>query len=291
MAISRGLAGGHAEAHGLSASGEVIDIAPHRHAVELNLTRFELGLSRSFNETWDAGIRVPYFIKEQTAGVVFPNGGTAADRAAALRNGRIHHRTETYEGFGDPELTVGWRKRDLFGEGSVFRFGFGFTLPLGDTEEDPWVLGDAGHEHLHVQFGNGTFDPVFDIYLGKPINDKLGWSVFGKARLPLYHNDRGYRGPPELTLAPRLTHLVNKDLSLSVGVVAQYFGYSDWELTGRDRNSGLFTTNASVGIGYKVTDSVTASLTALIPVYTESFGSEDALDTAPTFSLSIGYSF
>jgi hypothetical protein len=291
VALSRGLSGGHAETHGLSAGGEVIDITPHRHAVELNLMRFELGLSRSFNDTWDAGIRVPYFIKEQTADVAFSGGGSHHDREAARRNGQIHHRTETYEGFGDPEITAGWRKRDLFGEGSVFRFGAGFTVPLGATENDPWLRGDAGLEHLHVQFGNGTFDPVFDAYLGKPINEHLAWGVFGKARLPLYYNDKGYRAPVEVTLAPRLTWLANKDLSISVGAVAQYFGYSDWEQTGRDRNSGLFTTNVSVGAGYKVNANLTASLTALFPVYTDSFGGEDTLEPAPTFSLSLGYSF
>lgn len=285
------MSGGHAETRGLNASGELIGIAAHRHAVDLNLTRFELGLSRTFSDTWDAGIRVPYFIKEQTALVVFPGGSSALDREAARRNGQIHHRTETYEGFGDPEITAGWRQRDLFGEGSVFRFGFGFTVPVGATEDDPWLRGDAGQEHLHVQFGNGTVDPVFDVYLGNSISQHIGWSVYGKARVPFYHNDKGYRGPAELTLAPRLTWLVNKDLSLSAGAVAQYFGYSDWQQTGRDRNSGLFTTNLSLGVGYKLNDSLTASATALFPVYTESFGGEDTLDPAPTFSFSIGYSF
>ena len=67
VSLSHGLTGGHAESHGLAPDGRVVEITPHRHAVELNLTRFELGLSRTFNETWDVAIRVPYFIKEQHA--------------------------------------------------------------------------------------------------------------------------------------------------------------------------------------------------------------------------------
>ncbi|MFT4638137.1 MAG: hypothetical protein ACI8T1_001455 [Verrucomicrobiales bacterium] len=291
VAVSRGLSGGHAEDIGLSETGAPIGITPHRHDVELNLTRFEIGLSRNFNDTWDAALRVPYFIKEQTASVAFPSGGTAEEREAARRNGDIHHRTETYEGIGDPELTIGWRKRDLLGENSVFRFSLGLTLPFGETEEDPWLLGDAGLKHLHQQFGNGTFDPIADLYLGKPINDDWGWSVYAKARLPLYKNKYGYRGAPELLLAPRLTYLVNRKLSISAGAAAQYFGYSEWD-SGRDRNSGQFSVNASASLGYKVSEQVTGSLTVLLPLYNKSLASsEDALDPAPTFSLSLGYSF
>ena len=71
-------------------------------------------------------------------------------------------------------------------------------------------MGDAGLEHLHVQFGNGTVDPVFELYFGMPINDKFAWSVFGKARVPVYRNDHGYRGAPEVSLSPRLTYMPNK---------------------------------------------------------------------------------
>ncbi len=290
MAASYGLSGGHAENHGLSESGTPIEISPHWHEVELNLIRYELGLSRSIDDTWDVALRVPYFIKEQTASVSFPSGGSPEEREAAQRNGYIHHRTETSEGFGDAEVMIGWRKRDLLGENSVFRFSLGVTLPFGKTEEDPWVLGDAGLKHQHQQFGNGTFDPIADIYLGKPIDDDWGWSIYAKGRLPLYDNKHGYRGAPEVLLAPRLTYLVNRKLSFSAGTVVQYFGYSEWD-SGRDENSGQFSANALASIGYKVNEQVTASFTALIPSYTKAFSSEDVLDPAPTFSLSLAFSF
>jgi len=293
VSTSHGLSGGHSETHGLSPDGRVIEIAPHEHEVELDLTRIELALSYTFDDVWDTALRVPYLIRDQTASVRFSGDASAADREAARRNGEIHHRTETYEGFADLEWTFGWRKRDVgwLGEGSVLRLGFGTTLPIGATEEDPWVLGDAGNEHLHIQFGNGTFDPVLDLYCSKPITDQLAWSVYGKARLPLYRNSHGYRGAPEITLSPRLNWLPNKKLSVSGGVTGMYFGYSDWEETGRDRNSGQFNVLAGVSMGYKVTDKVTASFSTLVPIYTDSFSSEDTMDPAPTFSLSIARSF
>ena len=276
---------------GVSPSNQLISVEEHRHEVELDITRIELGLSRTLDANWDVGVRLPYFIKDQTAEVKFPANGSAAGRDAAIRNGRIHHRDEVYDGFGDVELSIGWRTRDWLIEGSAFRFAFGTTLPFGDTEEDPWGLGDAGLEHLHVQFGNGTFDPIAEFYWGVPINQHLGASLFGKARLPFYRNSKGYTGAPEITLAPRLTWLVNKQVSVTGGVIGQYLGYSEWKETGRDENSGQLTVLGSIGIGYKFSERLTASVTALLPMYSESYGIEDALDPAPTFSLSIGTTF
>ncbi|MFN0129976.1 MAG: hypothetical protein ACKV19_25205 [Verrucomicrobiales bacterium] len=256
----------------------------------MDLTRFEFSLSRTFNDTWDAVLRVPYFIKDQTAETVFPKGISEQDKAAAIRSGYAHHRTETYEGFSDLELSVGWRKTNLLWEGSVFRFSLGLTIPVGDTEDDPLVAGDAGLEHLHIQFGNGTFDPLIDFYYGLPLNERFAVSLFGRGRFPFYENDQGYQGSVEGTLGPRLTWLPHKRFSFSAGVTASYFGYSEWNAT-RDPNSGQFALNASLGVGAKITDSITASFNALLPVYTKTFAGEDALDPAPTFSLSAGWTF
>jgi hypothetical protein len=291
--VSRGLSGGHGETHGLTSDRQVIEIAEHRHEVELNLARYELALSRTLSDAWDIGLRIPYMVREQTADVRFSGGASDADHEAAVNNGRIHHRTETYEGFADLELIAGWRTRDVpwLGDDSVMRISFGSTIPIGATEEDPWLLGDAGHEHLHIQFGNGTFDPLLDLYVGAPISKKLAWGLYSKARLPIYRNSHGYRGAPEVTLSPRLTWLPVSKVSLSAGVVGLYYGYSSWEETGRDRNSGQVSVLGSLSVGYKVNDSVTASFSALLPFYTESFSSEDSLDPAPTFSFSLGYTF
>lgn len=290
MSTSRGLEGGHPETEGIASDGTVVEVGEHAHRVEMDLTRFEFSLSRTFNHTWDAVLRVPYFVKDQTAETVFPEDISEEDREAALRSGYAHHRTETYEGFSDLELSVGWRKKSFLLEGSVFRFSLGITIPVGDTEDDPLVAGDAGLEHLHVQFGNGTFDPLMDFYFGLPLNEKFAVSLFGRGRFPFYENDEGYQGSIEGTMGPRLTWLPHKRLSFSAGLVGSYFGYSDWS-SRRDPNSGQFSLNASLGAGVKITDRLTASFNVLLPTYTKSFSGEDSLDPAPTFSLSAGWSF
>jgi hypothetical protein len=266
-------------------------VTDHEHRVELDLTLFELGLSRTFNKNWDASLRAPYLIKDQRTDIVFPDKMPADEREAARRNNQYHHRTETYEGWGDLELGVGWRGRGLFGEKSIFRFSLGTTLPTGHYEKnDPLRAGEEGREHLHIQFGNGTFDPLIDFYLGLPLSEKWALSFYGRGRFPLYENDAGYKPSIEATFIPRLTFLPTKDLSFSTGLTSNYYGYSEWNGV-RDPNSGQFTLNAMVSMGYKFNEHLSASLSVLIPAYTKTFIGEDSLDPSPVFSTSISWVF
>lgn len=290
VATSRGLSGGHPETEGVTADGRVVEVGEHAHEVELDLTRIELAISRTFDENWDAFLRVPYFIKEQKAETVFPQALSADERDAAARSGYRHHRTETYEGFSDLEIGLGWRTRGLLIDGSVFRFSLGVTIPVGKTEADPLALGDLGLKHTHIQFGNGTFDPLLDFYYGVPLSQHWAFSVYGKGRFPIYENDHGYRGSIEGSLLPRITWLPSQKLSLSAGVAANYFGYSEWSGR-RDPNSGQFSMNASLGLGYKINEQLTLSANVLLPIYTDTFSGGDALDPSPTFSISTGWTF
>ena len=185
-----------------------------------------------------------------------------------------------------------WALSRSFGEhwDAALRVGFGFTIPTGSTEPDPWKAGDEGREHLHILFGNGTVDPLLDVYLGIPLSEHWAFSTFAKARLPFYENKHGYRGAPELIAVPRITWLPHKAWALSAGVALSYQGYSEWP-SGRDRNSGQFTVNAALSAGVKLTDKMTASLSALLPVYDRAFQGEDQMEAAPAFSLSMAVSF
>ena len=143
ISTSRGLSGGHPETEGITPSGEVIGTVLHAHEVELDLTRYELGITRTFDKTWDAFLRIPYFIKDQTAAVVFPNGGTPGERDAAIRSGFAHHRTDLYEGFSDFEAGVGYRKHGtILGQPGVFRISLGVTLPVGEPKAEFFVEED-----------------------------------------------------------------------------------------------------------------------------------------------------
>ena len=65
-------------------------------------------------------------------------------------------------------LFIGYKIRGLFKTGDVVSTRFGTTIPIGRTEENPWKLGDAGIEHLHIQFGTGTFNPIANLRYSLP---------------------------------------------------------------------------------------------------------------------------
>ncbi|MEM7387851.1 MAG: hypothetical protein AAF514_23195 [Verrucomicrobiota bacterium] len=286
-----GWEGGHFETRGVAPDGSLVDVVRHRHEVELDIHRYEVSLSRTFGNGWDAVVRFPWMVKDQTAKVVLPSDASDFDRDAARRNGFIHHRTDTYEGFSDLEIAFGKRFENVLIDQDQLRLSLGVTLPVGNTEEDPWALGDAGLEHLHIQFGNGTFDPLLEAFYRLSINDDLGVSLFAKARLPFYHNSKGYRGAPELTFSPRVSWTLNRKVSVSGSLNFSCFGYSDWRETGRDQNSGLFALYAGVGGSYRFSDQLTGNAAVQFPLATKIYGSEDGLDPTPVFSLSLAYSF
>jgi hypothetical protein len=101
----------------------------------------------------------------------------------------VHHRDETIAGFGDPWLLGRWGS--VFGGTSVTARA-GTTLPLGHIEDDPFALGAEGLRHQHIQFGNGTFDPVLMVDLSRTFG-RVDVSVYGQTQLTLYENRKGFR--------------------------------------------------------------------------------------------------
>ena len=100
----------------------------------------------------------------------------------------IHHRDETLVGLADPWLLG--RASARFDELTIStRAGIG--LPVGDTVEDPFALGREGKSHQHIQFGTGTFFPVFAVD-GSWDLSPLRLGGYGQAILYLYENGYGY---------------------------------------------------------------------------------------------------
>jgi len=276
---------------GLTSSGSLVSSPLHRHQVDIDIHRAELAISHMFANEVDLQLRIPYFIKDQTSSIEFLEQATAEQSANARRNSDIHHRTERYEGFGDAEFTVGWRSYGLLTDDDTLRIGLGLTIPFGSTEENPWRPEEAGLEHLHIQFGNGTVDPIIDLYYGHAFNDRWAASLFAKTRLPFYENSKGYQGSIEAVISPGIQFRPSPRLSLSGGLTGNYLGRSQWSETGTDPNSGAFLAYASLGAGYIFGDAVTGSLSVNVPIYSDLFGEEDGLDAAPIISLSISRQF
>ncbi|MCH2059966.1 MAG: hypothetical protein MK183_05010 [Verrucomicrobiales bacterium] len=289
--FSNNIKAGHLSNEGLTESFEGIPVPTHRHDVEMDLKRVSISLLKSINDKWDFGLIIPYYWKSQKASVSFLEPSNSLQKTYAERSAYIHHRTEDYDGIGDIELLAGHKTKDLLKSGSILRLGFGLALPTGKTEDDPWVLGDLGEEHLHIQFGNGTLDPIFNLYYGFPLSEKTALAIYAKTRVPFYHNNQGYRGAVELAVSPMINWSISEKISASTGIVLERYGHSDWKTSGSDPNSGLFYTGASITLTYAASEQLDIGLGITKPFHQRFFGDGESFEIAPSFSFSIRKSF
>ena len=75
-----------------------------------------------------------------------------------------HHRNETLVGPTDPWLML---HAGTVVDAWTFAAKAGVTVPLGSTVPNPFILGEEGLPHEHIQFGTGTWDPVAGISMAR----------------------------------------------------------------------------------------------------------------------------
>src|SRR5262245_21297607 len=160
--------------------------------------------------------QMPYDIKDMKARYERPDGMRFDNP-----QGNLHHRTETLEGAADFKLFYTW----LVGD---WRISPGLNLPVGDTVDDPLVLGNLGLNHQHVQFGTGTVDPLARVYYLLHLGETVNFSFGAGAQIPLVENSHGYHAPPmvDLTVGPRIG--VTDWLTLSLSYSCLYQGRAYW---------------------------------------------------------------
>ena len=106
--------GGHSETNGLTADGQLIQVGSHWHHVSMAISRFNLGFHYQLNSRTKLALVVPYSIKDQSAEIEWKTSKPSlTDQEAAIRNGYIHHRDETYRGFEDLNLTINYYWNDF----------------------------------------------------------------------------------------------------------------------------------------------------------------------------------
>ena len=286
-----GFEGGHLEDQGISPSGQVVSVPTHAHDVGLDFLRLELVVTYDFSESWSAWLRVPYDVKQRTADIMLIDPATPSEIAAMQRNLELHHPTETLEGFSDFSMLLARKEKDLLRSGDILAAALGTSIPAGRTEEDPFVLGEAGRSHEHIQFGSGTFDPLLELYYFTPIAERVSLLASALGRFPLYENDKGYQGPVEVSSGLSLAFEATRRFSLRAGWSFQYQGYAQWDGE-RDINSGIVS-NAAVGGGtFKISDGLFLSLDARIPVSQEVLSDDgDTFEQGPVAQVGVSYSF
>ena len=252
----------------MSPSGDVILVPLHRHEVKLNVVGFDFGLKYHFNNNWRLEASLPYEIRSQEASIVEVEPADSVQKEAMLRNQDIHHRNETYRSISDMDLLLGYTTHGILMQHDTLFAKFGTTLPFGKTEDDPWILGDKGLTHLHIQFGTGTFNPIGDIRYILPVYGGLSGNFSVSGKYPFYENSKTYRGSWDITYTAGLNYIVNNWLTLQSSYLALYQSYALWD--GEiDINTGLQFSLASFAASIATPYNVPLSITVMLPIQQE----------------------
>ena len=291
MLVSPDAQGGHLAKEGLSPTGEVVDAPLHRHHVALSTYRMDIGLQYLLSDRWMLQAKVPYAVKNQEASIEWLDPVTAEDEQAILRSRDIHHRDETYTGLADSDLLLGYTIRGLFKIDDVLFARLGTTIPTGKTEENPWILGGNGIEHLHIQFGTGTFNPIANVQYSLPLY--RGMTVTGSARgtFPLYENSKTYRGPVELTYTAGFRYRLFDWFSFNGNYLGFYQSAAAWAGE-RDINTGLRYSMAALGMSLAIPNDIVLTANVMFPLTQETLYDEgDAIEFGTLVSLATSYTF
>ena len=283
--------GGHLESRGLSPTGEVVDAPLHRHHVALSTYRIDVGLQYLLDDRWTLQANIPYAVKNQEASIEWIDSVSSEERQAILRSRDIHHRNETYAGLSDSDLFLGYKMRGLFKTGDVLFARLGTTVPIGKTEENPWKLGDAGVEHLHIQFGTGTFNPIANLRYSLPLYQGVMITASARGMFPFYENSKTYQGPIELSYTAGFTYRFFDWLSFNGNYLGFYQSAAAWAGE-RDINTGLRYSMAALGMSMVTLNDISVSANVMFPLTQETLYDEgDAIEFGTLVSLTTSYSF
>ncbi|HRJ30995.1 MAG TPA: hypothetical protein PLV21_03475 [Cyclobacteriaceae bacterium] len=283
--------GGHPNWKGLSPEGSAIEVPLHNHIVSLDFYRFETSLEYTFATNWTIWARIPYDIKAQTATVDFVEPVSDYERESVIRNRDIHHRNETYTGLSDLRFLIAHRFNGFLGASGRLDVAVGSSLPIGKTEDDPLAAKAEGVKHLHIQFGTGTFDPLFELHYATNITDRWSLALFTMNKFPFYRNNQDYLGPVETTSGLSGAYAFSNWFSLR-GTLAN-FSQSQAEWKGvKDPNSGLISFNGTVSSTFRLRNGLTVTPGYRFPVYQQTISGEgDVFEYGATFLLNLSYAF
>ena len=291
MLVSPDAQGGHLETRGLSPTGKVIDAPLHRHHVALSTYRMDVGVQYLLNDQWTLQANIPYAVRNQDASIEWIDPVSPEDKQAILRSRDIHHRDETYTGLADLDLFLGYKIRGFFKADDLLFLRLGSTIPTGKTEENPWKLGDAGIEHLHIQFGTGTFNPIANLQYNLPLYRGMAITASARGTFPFYANNKTYQGSTELTYTAGFRYRFSDWLSFNGNYLGFYQTSASWAGE-RDINTGLRYSMAALGLSVAALNDIFVSVNVMFPLTQETlYDGGDAIEFGNLVSLATTYSF
>jgi hypothetical protein len=213
----------------------------------------EMGLTPSLG----AELQVPFRVVGTTIRYTTPDGAPYEPADPG-----VHHRNETLAGVGDPWLLGRWA---TLAAGALVSLRAGTTLPLGRTQPNPFALGDRGLPHQHIQFGNGTFDPVAAADVSRLFSgvQVVAYSV---VQASLYQNRHGFRAGNRFFGGLQGGHRLFGRLTGALGGEVLYEGPERWDGAIRqDGNLGRTELLASASL-FQVFGDTSLGVTARVPL-------------------------
>ena len=168
---------------------------------------------------------------------------------------------------------------------------FGTTVPTGKIEENPWRLGDAGIEHLHIQFGTGTFNPIANLRYSLSLYRGLTGTVSVRGMFPFYENSKTYRGSGELSYTAGFAYRLFDWLSFNGNYLGFYQSAAAWAGE-RDINTGLRYSMAAFGMSVATLNDISVSANVMFPLTQATLYDEgDAIEFGTLVSIATSYAF
>lgn len=277
--------GGHPNYLGLTQNKTIVSVPEHQHLVDLDFLRTEFSFEYTFKTNWSVWIRLPYDLKMQTASVEFGKNTTDEEKTAILRNRDIHHRSENYNGISDSRLLIAHRINGFLSKKGRLDVAFGVSVPIGKTEENPLTAKQAGVQHLHIQFGSGTFDPLAEFHYTLSLSKKVTAALFSINKISVYTNDKGYKGPFEGTSGIGVGYRLGQKWVSRITLANFVQTQAIWEGI-KDPNSGLIAFNASFNLTYYVAKNFTITPGYRLPISQRTLQpGGDTFKYGPTFLL------
>lgn len=229
------------------------------------------------------GFQLPYRVIDVGVTYKDPSTGMATMSAQA----GIHARDEQLSGIGDAQVFAHFARESW---GFRFHARTGLTLPIGSTlDQDPFVLGNIGQVHQHVQFGTGTFLPYAVVEVQRPLFDNRATATaWGLAYLSLYDNPIGFRAGSRFSTGVNASSsLGTRWMTLAATLELHTETAETWQgIVHEDEgNAGRQDLYTGGSIALRPTDNLAIILDVKIPIYSHVNGSQ--LDYRGLFGLGV----
>lgn len=252
-------------------------VTPIVHDQHLTVTEARLSLDAGLTARFGASLVVPVRVISTT--IVYRDGTGAPVQLVAPN---IHHRNETLSGLADPMLLGSFAL-------PYVTVRAGLTLPLGKTEPDPFVLGDMGLPHEHIQMGTGTVNPVVAAEATLPWQ-AWRFGAYGLTQQVVYADSKGYQAGDRYATGVFARRGFGAWLA-RVGVDVQAETYERWHgVRYKDEgNQGRIDAMVSLGASWAATSSLAVDASLKIPFVTHVVGGQ--LDMPALVEVGVAYRF